>query len=223
MQAVEKRLYKLAVLFCTEYTSRVYELKMNTIQSIFLPITSVVLMEIHSYCFFFVFLHFPIRKLPWSYLSIGILCVCVCVCVCACMFCSVWLFCDPMAVALQAPLSVGFSRQEYWSALPFPPPGALLHPGIAPVSLASPALAGRFSATCHLGSHRVYLWWNRFPAGAMSGLSVLMADSWQPPSLFFPLVCCWLRDEQRVHVEGSSLWVSVRILRACPSRQLVSE
>ena len=53
MQAVEKQLYKLAVFFCTEYTSRVYELKMNTIQSIFLLITSVVLMEIHCYCFFF--------------------------------------------------------------------------------------------------------------------------------------------------------------------------
>ena len=63
MQAVEKRLYKLAVLFCTEYTSRVYELKMNTIQSIFLLITSVVLMEIHCYCFSFVFSHFFIFPL----------------------------------------------------------------------------------------------------------------------------------------------------------------
>ena len=63
MQAVEKRLYKLAVLFCTEYTSRVYELKMNTSHSIFLLITSVVLMEIHYYCFSFVFSHFFIFPL----------------------------------------------------------------------------------------------------------------------------------------------------------------
>ena len=42
---------------------------------------------------------------------------------------------------------MGFSRQEYWSELPFPPPGELPDPGIEPVSLASPALAGRFFTT----------------------------------------------------------------------------
>ena len=41
----------------------------------------------------------------------------------------------------QAPLSMEFSRQEYWSGLPFPPPGDLPDPGIEPVSLESPALA----------------------------------------------------------------------------------
>ena len=39
---------------------------------------------------------------------------------------------------------MGFSRQEYWSGLPFPSPGALSDPGIEPTSLMSPALAGRF-------------------------------------------------------------------------------
>jgi len=39
---------------------------------------------------------------------------------------------------------MGFSRQEYWSGVPFPSPGDLLDPGIKPASLASPALAGRF-------------------------------------------------------------------------------
>ena len=43
----------------------------------------------------------------------------------------------PWIVALQAPLSMGFSRQEYWSGLPFPPLGYLPHPG---VELRSPAL-----------------------------------------------------------------------------------
>ena len=38
--------------------------------------------------------------------------------------------CDPIDYALQASLSMGFSRQEYWSGLPFPPPGDLPHPGI---------------------------------------------------------------------------------------------
>ena len=47
--------------------------------------------------------------------------------------------------ACQAPLSMGFSRQEYWSGLPCPPPGDLPDPGIGPVSLKSPALAGRGS------------------------------------------------------------------------------
>ena len=46
-------------------------------------------------------------------------------------------------VAHQAPLSMGFSRKEYWSGLPFPSPGDLPHPGIKTVSLASPALADR--------------------------------------------------------------------------------
>ena len=46
----------------------------------------------------------------------------------------------------QAALTVGFSRQEYWSGLPFPSPGDLLNPGIEPRSLASPALAGRLAA-----------------------------------------------------------------------------
>ena len=50
----------------------------------------------------------------------------------------------PWTVAHQAPLSVAFSRQEYWSGLPFPSPGDLPDPGIEPVSLAYPALAGRF-------------------------------------------------------------------------------
>ena len=47
----------------------------------------------------------------------------------------------PWTVACQAPLSMGFSRQEYWSGLPCPPPGDLPDPGIEPVT---PALAGGF-------------------------------------------------------------------------------
>ena len=47
-------------------------------------------------------------------------------------------------VAPQAPLSMGFSRQEYYSGLPDPPPGDLPDSGIQAVSLTSPALAGRF-------------------------------------------------------------------------------
>ena len=50
-------------------------------------------------------------------------------------------------VALQAPLSMGFSRQEYWSGLPCSSPGDLPNPGTEPGSLVSPALAGVFFTT----------------------------------------------------------------------------
>ena len=46
----------------------------------------------------------------------------------------VWLFVTPWTVAFQAPLSMGLSRQEYWSGLPFPSPGDLPNPGIEPRS-----------------------------------------------------------------------------------------
>ena len=48
---------------------------------------------------------------------------------------------DSLQSAHQAPLSMGFSRQEYWSGLQFPPPGDLSDPGMEP---ASPALAGEY-------------------------------------------------------------------------------
>ena len=51
------------------------------------------------------------------------------------------------AVARQAPLSMGFSRQEYWSGLPCPSPGDLPKPGIQPGPLKSPTLVGRFCTT----------------------------------------------------------------------------
>ena len=53
----------------------------------------------------------------------------------------------PWTVACQAPLSMGFSRQEYQSGLPCPPPGDLPDPGIKPASLLSPDLAGGFFTT----------------------------------------------------------------------------
>ena len=69
--------------------------------------------------------------------------------VCVCMFSrsvmsdsAILLDC----VACQAPLSMEFPKQEYWSGLPFPPPGNT-DPGIKAMSPVSPALAGRFSVT----------------------------------------------------------------------------
>ena len=68
---------------------------------------------------------------------------CMCVCVCVCVWSEVkslscvWLFATPWTVAYQALPSMGFSRQEYWSGMPFPSPGDLPNPGIEP---GSPAL-----------------------------------------------------------------------------------
>ena len=62
-------------------------------------------------------------------------------------FSCVRLFETLWTVVRQAPLSMGFSRQESWSGLPCPPSGALPNPGIKPRSLRSPALAGRFFTT----------------------------------------------------------------------------
>ena len=53
----------------------------------------------------------------------------------------------PWTAAHQAPLSMGFPRHEYWSGLPFPSPGNLPDPGIKPVLLVSPILAGGFFTT----------------------------------------------------------------------------
>ena len=55
-------------------------------------------------------------------------------------FSRVQLFVTLWTVAHQAPLSLGFSRQEYWSGLPYPPPGNLPDSGIEPMSPAAPAL-----------------------------------------------------------------------------------
>ena len=81
-----------------------------------------------------------------TFLICPYLCVCVCVCVCA-LSCSV----VPLQIVThQAPLSMEFLRQEYWSGLSFPTRGYLLSPGIKSSFLASlvpPALAGRFFTT----------------------------------------------------------------------------
>ena len=59
-------------------------------------------------------------------------------------FSHVQLFATLWSVTRQVPLSMGFSQQEYWSGLSFPPPDDLPGPGIRLMSLGSPALAGRF-------------------------------------------------------------------------------
>ena len=59
----------------------------------------------------------------------------------------------PWTAARQAPLSMGFSRQEDWSGLPCPPPGDPPHPGVEPKSPISPALASGFFTAGPPGKH----------------------------------------------------------------------
>ena len=74
-----------------------------------------------------------------------------CMCVRAYLFSRVWLFVTPWMIAHQTPLSMGFSRQEYWSGLPFPPPGYLPDPGIEEMSPASLTLQMDSSLLSHQG------------------------------------------------------------------------
>ena len=72
-------------------------------------------------------------------------------CVRAKLFQSCLTFCDPMDCSPPAFLSMGFSRQEYRSGLPFPTQGDLPSPGIEPASRVAPALAGGFLTTSTTG------------------------------------------------------------------------
>ena len=71
-------------------------------------------------------------------------------------FSYVKLFVSPGNVARQAPLSMEFSRQEYWSGLPFPPPGDLPDPRIRAASPVSPVLQVDSLPLSHLGKPNKY-------------------------------------------------------------------
>ena len=75
------------------------------------------------------------------------LCVCVCVSTCVCALSCVWPFATPWTVAHQVPLSLRFSRQEYQSGLPWPPPRWSFTPRNQILIFTSPALAGGFFNT----------------------------------------------------------------------------
>ena len=101
------------------------------------------------------------QPLDSSFLGSTLWCVCVCahVCVCMCMFSCVQHFVTPQTAALHVPLSMEFSRQDYWSELPFPSPVNLPNPGIEPVALEYPALAGKFFTTSAMVPHSSTLAW----------------------------------------------------------------
>ena len=91
-------------------------------------------------------------------------------------------FATPWTVAHQAPLPMGFFRQEYWSGLPFPSPGDLPNPGIKPVF---PALAGGFFTTEPPGKlyypfnvHRIYSYVPSF-ISTISDMCTYFSLAWQ--------------------------------------------
>ena len=86
------------------------------------------------------------------------------------MFSHVQLFASPWTIVCQVPLSLEFSRQEYWGGFLFLSPGDLPDPGIEHASLAAPALTGEFFTTAPLGK----------PAGSVQLLScvLLFAAPW---------------------------------------------
>ena len=80
----------------------------------------------------------------------------------SCTLRHVLFFATPWMVARQAPLSMEFSRQEYWTLLPFTPPGDLPDPGIKPASSASPALQAEPLPLSHPKRNRLIDIENRF-------------------------------------------------------------
>ena len=80
------------------------------------------------------------------------------------VLCRFWLFTTPWVVAHQAPLSMGFSRQQYWGGLLCPPAGDLPELGIKPASLMFSALAGKFYTARATWEAR----WERYPSSNRS-------------------------------------------------------
>ena len=80
----------------------------------------------------------------------------MCTCMLSC-FSPVQICVTLWTITHQAPLSMEFFRQEYWSGLPCPPPGALPDPGIEPASLKTLALAGRLFTTNATWEAQIYL------------------------------------------------------------------
>ena len=119
-------------------------------------------------------------------------------------------FSTPRSVAHQAPLSMGLSRQEYWSGLPFPPPRDLPNPGIKTASLMSPFLAGRFFTTIttweappppHIGRWILYHWaiWEAQNVKGMVDLTYVI----QEVSSFLHQLC---NDHCSQHLTSSHCW-----------------
>ena len=106
-----------------------------------------------------------------------------------CSFSHVWLLVTLWPVAFQAPLFMGFFRQECWSGLPFPPPGDLPDPGIQPQGSTSPAWQADSLPLSHLVSPMTWLYLNYIFQRA-SRASIL---------LYTLLYLKWITNKDAVH------------------------
>ena len=103
-------------------------------------------------------------------------------------------------VAHQAPLSMGFSRQEYWSGLPYLPPGDLPDPGIEPTFLTSPALAGGFFTTsatweAHISGSFQLKKKKSNPQYSQPGYRLIPEASKSPHSISIAIISRWIPEK----------------------------
>ena len=126
-----------------------------------------------------------------------------CVCVSACVPSHVWFFVILWTVARQASLSMGFSRQGYRSGLPFLIPGDLPDPGIEPVSLVSPALAGGFFTTVPLG---VYFWDQRIWWEEVDGPKRYFLGGWNLNRKVFVCLFWVTKSDLLLRIESMETW-----------------
>ena len=113
--------------------------------------------------------------------------MCVCVHARSQPFSCVWLSVTPWTVARQAPLSMGFSRQEHWRGLPFPPPGDLSDPGI---KLSSVSRIGRWipyhwEVFTSIYIYEICLQWGR-PRSDPWARKIPWRRAWLPTPVFLP-------------------------------------
>ena len=99
-------------------------------------------------------------------------------------FSRVWPFETPWTIAHQVPLSVRFSRQDFWSGFPCPPPGELPDPGLKPMSLMSPAMACGFFTTSTAWEAPFLIW---LLISVFSSSLILPGTTF----LFFHGFCTW--------------------------------
>ena len=117
-------------------------------------------------------------------------------------FSCVQIFATPWTVARQASLSMGFSRQEYWSGLPCPPPGDLPDTGTEPASLTPPPLAGWFSTTN--ASWEAWLT-SYYEQDTMQWLYYTHKRSWFLPQPIWS--SCWYLEAIIIlHTQGRKSW-----------------
>ena len=130
----------------------------------------------------------------------------------------VWLCVTLWTLALQAPLSMGFSKQEYWSGLPCPPPGDFPNPGIKPASPISPALPVDSLPLSHQGSpslriykgpmlhpHQHQVDWGQLPECSQEPPLSLLKDTFYRQEI--PGLSSAAKTERRKWPEETEGWV----------------